>query len=159
MSPTLRENVKRIVREVLVEMETKSENPVVKILTAREKFVDFVEKTENKGDAFTKEEFEILETLDTTPYKASSNEVRYSATESTNNKNKELVVVKKQKRYVAFFSMSNPADMSTTQEIPADDDVDKDDIIIKVSRPFKESNQDISLLSNFINVLTKEYQI
>jgi hypothetical protein len=134
MSPTLRENVKRIVREVLVEMETKSENPVVKILTAREKFVDFVEKTENKGDAFTKEEFEILETLDTTPYKASSNEVRYSATESTNN-------------------------MSTTQEIPADDDVDKDDIIIKVSRPFKESNQDISLLSNFINVLTKEYQI
>ena len=67
MSPTLRENVKRIVREVLVEMETKSENPVVKILTAREKFVDFVEKTENKGDAFTKEEFEILETLDTTP--------------------------------------------------------------------------------------------
>ena len=53
-------------------------------------------------------------------------------------------------------SLLNTIEMSF---IPADDDVDKDDIIIKVSRPFKESNQDISLLSNFINVLTKEYQI
>ena len=55
--------------------------------------------------------------------------------------------------------MSKPADVSTTQEIPTDDDVDKDDIIIKISRPFTENNQDISLLSNFINFITKEYQI
>ena len=155
MPPTLRESLKRIVIEVLVEME----NPVVKNITAREKFDDYVEKSENKGDPFTREELEILETLDTTPYKTSPSEVRYSSTEPTNNKNKELVIVKKQKRYVAFFSMNNPANVSTTQEIPNDEDGDKDDIIIKVSRPFSENGQDISLLSNFVNVITKEYQI
>jgi hypothetical protein len=142
------------------------ENPVVKNITAREDFDEYVAKPENRGENFVKEEIDILETLDSKPYKKVPNEIRFSSTEMTNNRNKELAVVKKQGRYIAFFSVRKPTDVSSTtdlEDVPDDGDKtdDRDEIIIKVSRPFSDSSKpfDASLLFNFINTITKEYQI
>lgn len=140
------------------------ENPVVKNITAKDDFDDYVSKPENRGENFVQEEFDILETLDSKPYKKIPNELRFSSTEMTNNRNKELAVVKKQGRYIAFFSVRKPTDVSTStdlKDVPEDEEDDRDEIIIKVSRPFTDSSKpyDSSLLFNFINTITKEYQI
>lgn len=154
-----------LIREILKESV---ENPVVKNITAKEDFDEYVSKPENRGENFSTEELDIISTLDSKPYKTMPNEIRFSSTEITNNKNKELAVVKKQGRYVAFFSVRKPTDVSTTvdlTDVPDDkteEEDDRDDIIIKVSRPFSKVDSksgDPSLLFNFVNVITKEYQI
>jgi len=150
-----------LIRSVLTE---EMENPVVKNITAKEDFDEYVAKPENRGETFSKEEVEILDTLDSKPYKKMPNEIRFSSTEITNNRNKELAVVKKQGRYVAFFSVRKPTDVSVTTDLKDDDteeEDDRDEIIIKVSRPFTDSSKkfDTSLLFNFVNTITKEYQI
>lgn len=150
-----------LIRTVLFEAV---ENPVVKNVFAKDDFDDYVSKPENLGEDFDKEELDILETLDSKPYKKLKNELRFSSTEITNNRNKELAVVKKQGRYIAFFSVRKPTDVSTStdlKDVPNEEDDDRDEIIIKVSRPFSDrsKNHDVSLLFNFINTVTKEYQI
>lgn len=145
-----------LVKEMLGES---FENLIVKNLKAKDNFDEFVVKPENKGDPFTKEELDSLENLDTKPYKVSTDEIRFSATEPTNNKNKEMAVVKKQNRYVVFFSVRNPVDISPVKDI-SDKEVDeRDDIIIKISKPFDKKDGDPSLLYNVVDSLSKEYQI
>lgn len=154
----LKNQIVGLIKEVLSE----ADSPIVRNVTAKEKFDDFIKKPENAGEKFTKEEFDISDSLDDRPYKKDPSALRYSAIEPTNGHNKELVIIKKQNRYIAFFSAMKPVDVSSDQEIPDETKnpgAGKDDIFIKISRPFKTPGQDTSLLSNFINVLTKEYQI
>ena len=151
----------QLARSVLLEA---MDNPVVKNVTAKGNFDEYVSKPENRGDDFTEEESSVFDSLDTKPYKKDRAEVRFSSTEITNNRNKELVVIKKSGRYVAFFSVRKPTDVTPDTElsdVEPDKKEDGDDIIIKVSRPFVDghSKQDTSLLYNLINTLTKEYQI
>jgi len=151
------ELIRTILREAV-------ENPIVKNISAKDDFDEYVSKPENRGEDFEQEEFDILDTLDSKPYKKLKNELRFSSTEMTNNRNKELAVVKKQGRYIAFFSVRKPTDVSTStdlKDVPEDEEDERDEIIIKVSRPFSDSSKssDPSLLFNVINTITKEYQI
>ena len=156
----LNHNTCELIRSVLLES---MENPVVKNVTARGDFDEYVSKPENRGENFTEEEMDVFDGLDSKPYKKTPNEVRFSSTEITNNKNKELAVVKKSGRYVVFFSVRNPTDVTSDTSLSDVDneEKEKDEIIIKVSRPFVtgHSKHDTSLLYNLINTLTKEYQI
>ena len=146
-----------LAKEVLLES---LENLIVKNIKAKANFDEYVSSKENKGELFSDSELDVLNNLDTQPYKILDDEIRFSATEETNNKNKVLAVVKKQGRYIVFFSVRNPVDVSPVKNIDDEEVDDRDDIIIKVSRPFKEGDtEDPSLLFNVINVLTKEYQI
>jgi hypothetical protein len=141
------------------------DNPVVKNISAKENFDDYVSDPKNQGEPFNDDEFSVVKNLDSQPYKKTNTELRFSSTEVINNRNKELAVVKKQGRYVAFFSVRKPTDVSTTVNLgdvsKEDEDDGRDDIIIKVSRPFSKNNSsgDPSLLYNFINFITKEYEI
>ena len=70
-----------------------------------------------------------------------------------------ILIIKKQNKYVAFFSIRTPADISTDKTV---DDIsgaegEGDAILIKISRPFSDDTG--SMLFNFINFITKEYQI
>lgn len=156
----LKHHTCQLIRSVLLES---LDNPVVKNVSVKGNFDEYVSKPENRGENFTKEEIDVLDNLDTKPYKKTPNEIKFSSTEITNNRNKELVVKKKSGRYVAFFSVRKPTDVTPETELSDKDpsEKEKDDIIIKVSRPFLDgySKQDTSLLYSFINTLTKEYQI
>jgi len=151
----------KLIQEVL-SLQEGTEDLIVKNLKASEDFDEYTAKPENRGEKFSKSEIESLGNLDTKPYKISVDEIRFSSTEITNNKNKELMVVKKQGRYILFFCVRDPVDVSVTQNL---DDKDKeedkpDEIIIKVSQPFKDSKpEDPALLYNVINLVLNEYQI
>lgn len=152
----IKNQLRSLVIQVLNE-EDNSSNPVIRNVTAKEKFDDFIIKPENRGLPFSREELDILGSLESKPYKKSATEIRFSKTDETNNTNKELVVVKKQNHYVAYFSAMKPVDVSADQSIESQEI--KDNIFIKISRPFSSPTQDAPLLSNFIDVITKEYQI
>lgn len=161
LTAELKFHTRQLARFVLRE---ELDNPVVKNVTAKGNFDEYVSKPENKGENFTEEELAVFDGLDTKPYKKETAEVRFSSTEITNNKNKELVVIKKSGRYLVFFSVRKPTDVTPDTElsdVEPDKSEENDDIIIKVSRPFLDghSKQDTSLLYNLINTLTKEYQI
>ena len=137
-----------------------AENAVVRNIQAKENFDTFIAKPENKGIPFTQREMDTVERADVKPYKKTSTEIRYSAVEPMNQKNKELVIVKKPTNYVAYFTIRNP--VNVTPEEPATDitatpeEPIKDTIVIKVSQPYSNEAESMSALSNFINVITKE---
>lgn len=166
----VKEVIKEIVSKVLCEMQ----DPVIRNVVTKDDFSEYIEKSENQSDSkFTKEELSIIKSLDVQPYEENESEIKYSATEPTNNKNKEFIVRKKGKRYVGFFSVRNPVDLSSEEpsvdllknkeddeEKSDDSESNLDDIFIKISRPFdKNLKYDLQLLSNFIDVITKEYNI
>ena len=161
----LKFNTVYLIREILEgSVDSADLNPIVKNVSAKGNFDDYVSKSENKGESFTTGETDVLSRLDTKPYKTMPDEIRFSSTEITNNNNKELAVVKKGGRYVAFFSVRKPTDVTADTDLTSPDkgsENKQDEIIIKISRPFSDPkiNQDPSLLYDLINTLTKEYQI
>jgi hypothetical protein len=162
------------------------DNPIVKNIKTVEDFDTFLDKPENKGEAFYKEEFDVVDMMDIKPNKKLVNQIKYSKTDEISSKNKELVIIKKQKKYLAFSSVREPADLSAPEpepkqpvqqelpldtgqpqkppeqlELPIEKEEEKDTIFIKVSKPFEDQSKtlDVSLLSNFLNALLSEFQV
>ena len=104
-----------ITKQILAE---EAENPVVRNIAAKENFDDFMEKSENKGESFSKEENNVVDVLETKPSKKENNKITYSSTDNVTKKNKELVVIKKQKKYIAYFSERMP--VNVTPEEPTE---------------------------------------
>ena len=104
--------------------------------------------------------------MEVAPYKTTATEIRFSATDEMGTDNKELVVRKNNGKYVGFFSVRKPVDVTpddvtadNPEQSAADDEPQKDEVIIVVSRPLTNTIKDVSLLVNFVTHLTNEYQI
>jgi hypothetical protein len=169
--------VAEIAKQILNE---EVENPVVKNIKATEDFDTFLNKPENKGEVFYKEEMDVLDRMDTKPSKKLPNQIKYSGADDISSKNKELVIIKKQKRYLAFFCVKEPTDLNpeepaieaptqdstqppadaspTESEIPEEE---KDVVFIKVSKPFSDTtkNFDTTSISNFVTFLLSDLQM
>jgi hypothetical protein len=155
----LENNFHSQLKELIIEtvLTSTQDNPIIRNVTAKDTFDTFIQKSEFIGDAFNEHELKTIESLDSKPYSKEKNRLRFSATEETDNRNKELVVIRKQNHYIAIFSVMKPVDVSDDQDIPEQEA--KDDIFIKISRPISKDDEDGKLLYNFINVITKEYNI
>jgi len=151
-------------------LKEEPDNVIVKNMKVQEDFDAFLAKPENKGETLYKEEFDVVDMMESKPNKKVINQIKYSSADDMTGKNKEMVVIKKQKRYVAFFSIREPTDLNNEADIPKETDAnpesegteeaEKDTIFIKVSKPFEDQSKpmDVGLLSNFLNNLLLEFQ-
>ena len=123
----------------------------------------YLQKPENSGLPFTQDEIQAMDTTEFKPDSKTTTQVRYSAPDELSNKNKELVIIKKQGRYLAFYSISEPVDLTAgenPEDIDLSADAEKTVVVIKVSKPFKTGqSEDVPLLTNFITELVSEYQL
>jgi len=161
--------LKGLIREFLSE---EAENPVVKNVKAQDNFDDFVNKPENVGQPFTRDEIDILQTLDIKPDESSATQIKYSATEQTNGNNKQMVVIKKLQPKPVFVALCCPdrrpvnlsaddvdvASAVSPTPAPQPEKVEKDTIIIKISRPINPRGDEHALF-NFVNYIVKELNI
>ncbi len=153
MTPTFKSTLKKLIREVM-----EQDKAVAKNVRATDSFDDFLEKPDNKSNVlFTQKEIDTANNSEIKPTKADGGEITFGSVEATSGKNKTLVVRKKTNRYVGFFCLKNPDDIGSPDD--ASEEKPKDEIFIKISRPISNGVEDVSLLSNFINEITREYQI
>lgn len=163
----LKEKLKKSIRGIINEVLTEErESPVVRNIKSVENFDALLAKPENVGQPFTKEEIDGIGRMEVSPYKTTATEIRFSATDEMGTDNKELVVRKNNGKYVGFFSVRKPVDVTpddvtadNPEQSAADDEPQKDEVIIVVSRPLTNTIKDVSLLVNFVTHLTNEYQI
>lgn len=172
----IKEKVKQSIRGIIQEvLNEEKESPIVRNIKSVENFDELLAKPENAGQPFTKEEIDAIQRLDVKPTKLTNTEINFGAPEEMSGKNKDLVIRKVTGKYVGFFSLREPVDVSPDKGLteadepqtdePAPESTDdplapqKDEVFIIVSRPLTNSMQDITLLSNFITHLVNEYQI
>jgi hypothetical protein len=153
--------VKKLIKQLIKE---EMESAVVKNIKAVVPDVEeYLKKPENIGIAFSQKEMETIDSIEVKADTKTANQLKYSSTDELSNKNKELVVIKKQNRYVGFFSLSEPVDV-TADANPEETDLTGEKtpkivVLIKVSRPLQGKQEALSILSNFITQLVGEFQI
>lgn len=161
------DSLSSIARRILNEDK---ESPVVRNIKSVENFDELLKKSEYAGQALSQQEIDVVNRMKTKPSKLVNNEIRFGAPEETSGKNKELVIRKVTGKYVGFFSLRNPVDVSpdkgleqptgdATVPVESPTEPQKDEVVIIVSLPLSNSMKDVSLLSNFITHLLSEYQI
>ena len=164
----LKEKLKRTIRGIINEVLTEErESPVVRNIKSIENFDELLKKPENVGQKFTENELDGIARLEITPYKTTSTEIRFGVMEDMDGNNKELVIRKNNGKYVGFFSVRKPVDVtpddlnnSNSDDTNVDSDEPQvDEVFIIVSRPLTNTIKDVSLLVNFTTHLTNEYQI
>ena len=168
----VREQLKKSIQSVINEVLNEDvESPVVRNVQSNENFDDLLAKPENVGEAFNQKEIDAVNRLDTKPYKVTPTEVKFSSVDDTSEKNKEMVVRKIKGKYVAFFALREPTDITPEEPITEADETvgseennpdepQKDNILISISRPLGSNVMDnASILYNFITHLHSEHQV
>jgi len=173
-SIVIKEKLKEHIRGIINE---EKESPVVRNIKSVENFDALLAKPENAGSLFTQQEMDAVNRMEVKPTKKTPTELQYGTPEEMSGKNKDLVIRKIKGKYVGFFSLRSPVDVSpdiavapgaevvaeadeATPEEPKDpNEPQKDEVFIIVSRPLTNTMKDITMLSNFILHLINEYQI
>ena len=162
---------------VTTPLNEEKESPVVRNIKSVENFDALLAKPENAGSLFTQQEMDAVNRMEVKPTKKTPTELQYGTPEEMSGKNKDLVIRKIKGKYVGFFSLRAPIDVSpdvavapgaevvaeadeaTPEEPKNPNEPQKDEVFIIVSRPLTNTMKDITMLSNFILHLINEYQI